>query len=155
MTTDAPFAMRELIELQTGQVAFISGLMSGFSISIAVQLLRYGIRNRRTQAVFLMFLLCSLLFLVALFVDVRLSIELAGYDTVSAQVLEQVSFVRNLGTGCATTALIMFILATGSLGWLASPVTGGITTVITIVICSVFWLVWSKINTISVLLSNV
>jgi len=155
MNPDVPCAMRELLELQTGQVAFISGLMSGFSISIAVQLLRYGIRNRRTQVVFLMFLLCSLLFLLALFVDVRLSIELAGFDTVSPQVLEQVSLVRILGTGCATTALVLFILATGSLGWLASPVTGTITTLITVGIGCVFWLVWTKINTISLLLSNV
>jgi len=155
MNPDTPCAMRELIELQTGQVAFISGLMSGFSISIAVQLLRYGIRNRKTQAVFLMFLLCSLLFLVALFVDVRLSIELAGFDSVSPQVLEQLSLVRNLGTACATTALVIFILATGSLGWLASPVTGAMTTVITAAIGCIFWLVWTRINTISSLLSNV
>ncbi|MFK7995611.1 MAG: hypothetical protein AB8B87_15855 [Granulosicoccus sp.] len=147
--------MRELIELQTGQVAFISGLMSGFSISIAVQLLRYGIRNRQSQVVFLMFLMCSLLFLLALFVDVRLSIELAGYDTVSAQVLQQVSIVRNLGTGCATVALILFILAIGALGWLVSRVTGAITTVISIAVFSLFFMVWTKINTISVLLPNV
>ncbi|MFK8083192.1 MAG: hypothetical protein AB8B97_23165 [Granulosicoccus sp.] len=147
--------MRELIELQSGQVAFISGLMSGFSISIAVQLLRYGIRNRKTQAVFLMFLLCSLLFLLALFVDVRLSIELAGFDTVSPLVLEQVGQIRHLGTACATTALIIFILATGSLGWLASPLTGCVSTAIMIGVCCLFWLVWTKINTISVLLLNV
>jgi len=52
--------MREFIELQTGQVAFISGLMSGFSLSVAAHVLRYGIRSRVAQAVFLMLLLGSL-----------------------------------------------------------------------------------------------
>jgi len=147
--------MRELLELQTGQVAFISGLLSGFSISIAAQILRYGIDSRLSQAVFLMFLMCSLLFLLALFVDVRLSIELAGMQNLSAPALEQVSAVRRLGTGCATAALIMFILAAGMLGWLASPSTGALTTVMTACIFFLFWAVWTRINTITVLLSNV
>lgn len=147
--------MRELIELQAGQVAFISGLMSGFSISIAVQLLRYGIRNRVAQVVFLMFLLCSLLFLLALYIDVRLSIELAGFESVPESVLSQVKDVRFLGTSCATAALILFILATGCLGWMAAPVTGIMTTSITAVIFYFFWVVWTEINAISALLQNV
>ena len=44
-STEYPGAMRELLELQSGQVAFISGLMSGFAISIAAQILRYGINS--------------------------------------------------------------------------------------------------------------
>ncbi|ASJ71399.1 hypothetical protein [Granulosicoccus antarcticus] len=46
--------MNELLELQTGQVAFITGLMSGFSLSIAAHVLRYGIRSRMAQLVFLL-----------------------------------------------------------------------------------------------------
>ena len=147
--------MRELLELQTGQVAFISGLMSGFSISIAAQILRYGIRNRPAQAVFLMFILCSLLFLLALYVDVRLSILLAGIESVSPDALSQISSVRNLGTTCATIALVMFIVAIGSLGWLANQSTGVVTTLITGVALYGFWTVWSDINAISALLSSV
>ncbi len=152
---DTLCAMRELIELQTGQVAFISGLMSGFSISIAAQILRYGIRNRRAQAVFLMFLACSLLFLLALYVDVRLSIEVAGLESVPAEALQQIMFVRNLGTRCATIALCVFIVAIGSIGWLASPVTGAITTAMTVVMVFGFYTVWSRINVISSLLPDV
>lgn len=147
--------MRELLELQAGQVAFISGLMSGFSISIAVQILRYGIRSWVAQGVFLMFLLCSLLFLLALYVDVRLSIELAGLESVSAQVLEQIGAVRFLGTSCATIALVLFIVATGCLGWMAKPLVGVMTTSITAIMFFFFWIVWTKINTISGLISGI
>lgn len=146
--------MRELIELQTGQVAFISGLMSGFSISIAAQILRYGIRNRRAQAVFLMFLVCSLLFLLALYVDVRLSIEVAGLESVPADALQQIMYVRNLGTSCATVAVCVFVLAIGSLGWLASTLTGVLTTIVTAITIYGFWVVWSRINVISSLLPD-
>ena len=146
--------MRELLELQSGQVAFISGLMSGFSLSIAVQILRYGIRDRRTQAIFLMFLACSLLFLLALYVEVRLSILLAGLDSVSPEALDQISSVRSLGTSCATLALAVFIIAIGSLGWVVTTATGIMTTVITGVALYGFWTVWSDINSISTLLPS-
>jgi len=146
--------MRELLELQTGQVAFISGLMSGFSISIAAQILRYGIRSLRAQAVFLMFLVCSLLFLLALYVDVRLSILLAGMESVSPEALSEIISVRNLGTSCATVALMVFIVAIGLLGWLATPATGVMTTLITGAALYGFWVVWSDINTISALLPS-
>ncbi len=146
--------MRELIELQTGQVAFISGLMSGFSLSIAAQILRYGIENRRAQAVFIMFTVCSLLFLLALYVDVRLSIEVAGLESVSAEALQQIMFVRNIGTSCATVAVCVFVLAIGSLGWLVSPTTGGLTTALTGLSLFGFWVVWSRINVISSLLPD-
>jgi len=146
--------MRELLELQTGQVAFISGLMSGFALSIAAQILRYGIRSLRSQAVFLMFIICSFLFLIALYVDVRLSIELAGATSVPEQALQQITAVRNLGTACATVALVLFVVAIGSLGWLASRSTGIITTLITAAALACLWFVWSNINTVSVLLTN-
>ena len=145
--------MRELLELQTGQVAFISGLMSGFSLSIATQLLRYGLSRRSTQVVFLLFLLCSLLFLLALYVDVRLSIELAGLTDVPHDTLSHIAEVRLIGTGCATSALVIFIIATGSLGWVGSPFAGAMTTLITVIAFWGFWVVWSKINIISPLLS--
>ncbi|MFK8076023.1 MAG: hypothetical protein AB8B84_05515 [Granulosicoccus sp.] len=146
--------MRELLELQTGQVAFISGLMSGFSLSIAAHVLRYGVRSSVAKLVFLLFLLSSLLFLVALYVDVRLSIELAGIETVPQALLNDISIVRNLGTFCATVALFMFIVATGLLGWLATPVTGFLSTVIGGGILYTLWYVWDNINALSVLLQK-
>lgn len=152
MSYSAP--MRELLELQTGQVAFISGLMSGFSLSIAVHVLRYGIRSRMAQMVFLLFLLSSLLFLVALYTDVRLSIELSGVDTLPETLLHKITAVRDIGTGCATVALFLFILATGLLGWLASGFVGMCSSVIAIVTFSTLWLIWQDINVISVTLEK-
>jgi hypothetical protein len=146
--------MRELLELQTGQVAFISGLLSGFSLSIAAHVLRYGMRSRTAQLVFGLFLLSSLLFLVALYVDVRLSIELAGVDTLPQSLLDKVSLVRNVGTGCATVALFMFIVATGLLGWLATPVVGLFSTLIAGATLYILWFAWEHINAISAALGN-
>lgn len=146
--------MRELLELQTGQVAFISGLMSGFSLSIAAHVLRYGIRSRVAQAVFLMFLISSLLFLVALYVDVRLSIVLAGAESVADPVLQKITIVRDLGTSCATVALMIFVTATGLLGWLVNPSTGVISTMVVAAVFWAFWFVWQNINSISTLLAS-
>lgn len=145
--------MRELLELQTGQVAFISGLMSGFSLSIAATVLRIDHRNRMAQIVFVLFLLSSLLFLVALYVDVRLSIELAGRDELPDTVLKKIYEVRTLGTSCATVALIIFVTATGMLGWVAAAVTGVMTTVIGAGILYCLWFVWTNINNISAILN--
>ena len=141
--------MRELLELQTGQVAFISGLMSGFSLSIAAHVLRYGIRSRMAQVVFLLFLLSSLLFLVALYTDVRLSIELAGVDTLPQSLQHKVAMVRGIGTACASFALFLFIVAIGLLGWLATSLVGVISTLIAAVTLSTLWFVWQNINVIS------
>lgn len=146
--------MRELLELQTGQVAFISGLMSGFSMSIGVAVLRIDHRNRVAQLVFVLYLLSSLLFLVALYVDVRLSIELAGQSEIPDAVLQRISIVRMLGTSCATVALVIFVAATGMLGWVAAAATGIMTTLISIGIFYCLWFVWTNINTISGILGN-
>jgi hypothetical protein len=146
--------MRELLELQSGQVAFISGLMSGFSLSIAAHVLRYGIRSRMAQLVFLLFLLSSLLFLVALYTDVRLSIELAGVEDIPQSLLQKITAVRNVGTGCATVALFMFILATGMLGWLATGLVGVFSSAIAAATLGTLWLIWQNINVISAALEK-
>lgn len=141
--------MRELIELQTGQVAFISGLMSGFSLSVAAHVLRYGIRSRVAQAVFLMLLLASLLFLVALYVDTRLYIELAGLESLSDELAARVAEVRIIGTTSATVALAMFVVAVGLLGWLARPFTGVMSTLMAGGILYALWFVMSRVSDIA------
>jgi len=146
--------MRELLELQTGQVAFISGLMSGFSLSVAAHVLRYGVRSKMAQCVFLLFLISSLLFLVALYIDVRLSIELAGFDTLPNELIDQLVSIRNLGTSCASAALFIFVLGSGLLGWLATPTVGMISTLIVAGIVYTFWFVWTNINTLSLALET-
>ena len=117
-------AVRDLLELQSGQVAFISGLMSGFALSVAAHVLRYGIRSRLAQAVFLLLLLTCLSFLLALYVDTRLGIELAGRDSLDPDVARAVSEVRTMGTNGATLAFFLFVVSVGLLGWLATPLTG-------------------------------
>jgi len=147
--------MRELIELQTGQVAFISGLMSGFSLSVAAHVLRYGIRSRVAQAVFLMLLLSSLLFLLALYVDVRLGIELAGIEAVEEGVARRIADVRVIGTTGATIALFLFVVAVGLLGWLATPLTGALSTLLAGAVMYALVLVWMRIGDITRLLGSV
>ena len=146
--------MRELIELQTGQVAFISGLMSGFSLSVAAHVLRYGIRSRVAQAVFLMLLLSSLLFLLALYTDVRLGIELAGVDSLPTELAEEIGAVRSIGTTGATVALFLFVVAVGLLGWLATPLTGALSTVLAGCVLYALWTVWSRITDITTLIGT-
>jgi len=147
--------MRDLLELQTGQLAFISGLMSGFSLSVAVHVLRSGIRGKVAQLVFVLFLIASLMFLVALYVDVRLTIELAGFKTLPDNVVKDIVMIRNLGTLSATVALLMFIVATGLLGWIATPATGVITTLIGGGVLYTFWYLWTNINSISLMLQKI
>lgn len=149
--------MRELIELQTGQVAFISGLMSGFSLSVAAHVLRYGIRSRVAQAVFLMLLLASLLFLVALYVDTRLYIELAGLDALDAldnELAGQVADVRLIGTTSATFALFLFVVAIGLLGWLATPFTGFASSLMAGGVLYALWLVLTRVAEIGELIKT-
>ena len=146
--------MRDLIELQTGQVAFISGLMSGFALSVAAHVLRYGMRNRMAQLVFLLLLLCSLLFLVALYVDVRLSIELAGIERLEADVERQVNKIRVVGTSSATVALFLFVVSIGLLGWLAGPLVGFMSTVLGGFTLYLLWLSWTEINSMAALLAS-
>ncbi len=146
--------MRELLELQTGQVAFISGLMSGFSLSVAAHVLRHGIRSRWAKVVFLLFLASSLQFLIALYVDVRLSIELAGIESLPEETLEKVAMIRNIGTGCATVALFMFVVATALLGWVATPFTGILSTLVGGAALYTLWFIWDNINSVSLMLQK-
>jgi len=146
--------MRELIELQSGQVAFISGLMSGFSLSVAAHVLRYGVRSRIAQLVFLLLLLSSLLFLLALYVDVRLNIELAGVETIGDEAARRISQVRVIGTTGATVALFVFVVAIGLLGWLATPLTGVIGSLLAGGVLFGLWLVWTRVGDIMMLLGT-
>ncbi|QFI39023.1 phosphoadenosine phosphosulfate reductase [Moritella marina ATCC 15381] len=116
--------MNEILELQTNQVSFISGLMAGFSLSIAAQILRNHHKSIYSTITLLMFTLTSLLFVVALYIDVRLSIEVAAITTFSMPVLEKISQVRAIGTASASAALFLFIIAIGMLTWLQGRIAG-------------------------------
>lgn len=134
--------MQELLELQTGQVSFLSGLLAGFSLTVAANILQV-VSTGRVRTVSLVFLLLSsLLFLVALYVDVRLTIELASVKTISPEMAEIVQRVRLIGTTSATIALVVFIIAIGLLGWLASPIAGvlsGLLAGSTLIVLSYVW----------------
>lgn len=142
-------AMRDLLELQTGQVSFLSGLMAGFALSVAAHILRHGMRHRLAQLIFLMLLLVTLLFLVALYVDVRLTIELVGVSDPSAAQSAAISQIRVLGTSSATLALVMFIVAVGLLGWLARPWVGVASTAMAIAVLVALGSVWYRIGVLS------
>jgi len=140
--------MQALQELQTGQVAFLSGLLAGFSLTVAASILRLDMRSRVAQISFLALLLTTLLFLIALYVDVRLTIELAGQNELSDLVALKISAVRSIGTTCATAAFLLFIVSIGLLGWLATPLTGVISTVLAGGTLYLFMNLWQSISTI-------
>lgn len=145
--------MRELIELQTGQVSFLSGLLSGFAMTAALHILRHGMRDKVAQFVFFVSVLSSLLFLVALYVDVRLTIELAGRTEISAALQERIGLIRFIGTTSATIALCLFVLSLGMLGWLSSIFAGLVTSTMTLIVAGFLIFLWLQLNVVSSALS--
>ncbi|QUM82257.1 phosphoadenosine phosphosulfate reductase [Moritella sp. 5] len=144
--------MNEILELQTNQVSFISGLMAGFSLSIAAQIVRSHRKSTYSTITLLMFTLTSLLFVVALYIDVRLSIEVATITAFSAPVLEQISQVRAIGTTSASIALFLFIIAIGMLTWLQGKVAGICGTLLAFITMMLVVIAKYKIDTIAQLL---
>jgi len=141
--------MRDLLELQTGQVAFLSGLLSGFSITAAMHIMRHGMHTFIAHIVFYISVLSSLLFLVALYVDVRLTIELAGKTEIPEAVFERVSLIRFIGTTSATIALCLFVASLGLLGWVGSKSAGYVTTCMTIIVAGVLIFLWIQLGIVS------
>jgi hypothetical protein len=144
--------MNEILELQTNQVSFISGLMAGFSLSIAAQILRNHRKSIYSTVTLLMFTLTSLLFVVALYIDVRLSIEVATITTFSMPVLEKISQVRAIGTTSASAALFLFIIAIGMLTWLQGRVAGICGTLLAFIALLLVIIAKYKIDAIALLL---
>lgn len=141
--------MRELIELQTGQVSFLSGLLSGFAMTAALHILRHGMRDKVTHVVFYISVLSSLLFLVALYVDVRLTLEIAGKTDLQPSLMERIAMIRFIGTTSATIALCLFVLSLGMLGWLSSRIAGLITSGMTIIIAGVLIFLWLQLGAVN------
>ena len=122
--------MNEILELQTGQVSFISGLMAGFSLSVAVQVFRSRVKSPMATTCFVMFTVSSLLFLVGLYIDVALSLRIAGLGQIPPDILDKITGIRTVGTSAATIALFLFIISIGLIGWLQSKTAGIITSVV-------------------------
>jgi uncharacterized membrane protein YdfJ with MMPL/SSD domain len=137
--------MNEILELQTGQVAFISGLMAGFSLSVAVQVIRSEDKSNLTVGTFILFTVTSLLFLIALYIDVALSLRIAGVNEFSTELLERISYVRTIGTSAATSALFLFIVSIGMIGWMQSRLSGIVTSVVAMITIVVFGVVRSMV----------
>ncbi len=146
--------MNEILELQTNQVSFISGLMAGFSLSIAAQILRSHRKSIYSTITLLMFTLTSLLFVVALYIDVRLSIEVAAITSFSVPVLEQISQVRAVGTASASIALFLFIIAIGMLTWLQGKLAGICGTLLAFITLLLVVLAKYRIDAIALLLQQ-
>lgn len=147
--------MRELLELQSGQVAFLSGILAGFALTAALDIMRYGSKSRMSQLVFIIATLSSLLFIVALYIDVRLTLELAGRTDISAPLQKRIADIRVIGTSSATVALLLFVIATAMIGWLTPRrSTGIITTILGLFITSLLVYAWIQIGGISAELSS-
>ena len=143
--------MTELLELKTGQVSFLSGLLAGFSLTMAANIVQ-GDMTRVLPRICLLFLVGSgLLFLIALYVDVRLTIELAGVDQLSAAATEKMAAVRLIGTNSATLAYSVFVVAVGTLGWLAGKTVGICSSILAISALGVLGYVWIQIGAIQLL----
>lgn len=146
--------MNEILELQTNQVSFISGLMAGFSLTIAAQILRSNNKGIFGSITFLMFTLSSLLFVVALYIDVRLSIEVAAISEFSTNLLDKISNVRRIGTTSASAALFLFITSIAMLTWLKDKTAGIIGTIMTLVCLLMIIIAKYKMDSISLLLQS-
>lgn len=143
--------MTELLELQTGQVSFLSGLLAGFSLTIAANIVQLDMRRTMPRICLLLLMVSGLLFLVALYVDVRLTIELAGIDKLSPAATEKITSIRLIGTNSATLAYTVFIIAIGTLGWLAGKITGICSSILAMAALGVLGYVWIQIGAIQVL----
>ena len=137
--------MNEILELQTGQVSFISGLMAGFSLSVAVQVLRSRVTGPMATTCFVLFTVSSLLFLIGLYIDVALSLRIAGLTQFPPELLNQITIIRTIGTSAATIALFVFIISIGLIGWLHSKIAGIITCVVAVITFVVIWVARSMI----------
>lgn len=140
--------MQELLELETGQVSFLSGLLAGFSLTVAANILQVeSTRPIRTVCLVLL-LLATLLFLISLYVDVRLTIEVASIANISAETEQVISSTRFIGTTSATLALVVFTIAIGLLGWLAGSVAGITSSILAISTLVVLGYVWNMMTLI-------
>ncbi len=124
--------------------------MAGFAMTSALHILRHGMRTGVAQFAFTISVLSSLLFVVALYVDVRLTIELAGRTDLPAALLERVSHIRFIGTTSATIALSLFVLSLGMLGWLSSRFAGLVTSGLTVVVSCILIYVWIQLYSLTV-----
>lgn len=122
--------INEVLELRSGQVAYISSLMAGFSLSIAVQIIRGKDQRLVATVNYLLFIVTTLLFLIALYIDVSISLRLVGVEHFTEEALSRIGRIRNFGTSAATSAFLLFVLSIGVLGWLKSNRTGVISTII-------------------------
>ena len=146
--------MNEILELQTNQVSFISGLMAGFSLTIAAQIIRNKETSILSTVSLLLFTLVSLLFVIALYIDVRLSIEVATITEFSAPLLQQISDIRTIGTSSASIALFLFIIAIGMLAWLHSKLAGILGSLLALCCFALIIMAKLRIDAISQLLNT-
>lgn len=141
--------MREILELQTGQVAFLSGLLAGFAMTAALNILRLGMHTKVSHVVFYISVLSSLLFLVALYIDVRLTLELAGKLNISDDVFDRIKLIRFVGTTSATIALSLFVVTLGMLGWLSSRADGIVTGIMAVIIGGLLLYIWLQLSVVN------
>ncbi len=141
-----------LAELGTGQVAFLSGLMAGFSVTVAIHILRRGLRDPVSEIVFYLLLITTFLFMVSLYTEVRLTIEIAGAEELSDEANALLSQIRLIGTLCATSGFCLFIFSIGLLGWIGRPLLGFLTTFSAILTFAALGYIWMSIRSLQAIL---
>lgn len=110
-------------------------------------------KDRLSRTVFLSLLATTLLFLVALYVDVRLTIEVANIDVMTAALEASISTTRAIGTSAATAAFILFVVSIGILGWVADKRLGIVSTLMALATLAVLALVWLQVRDLQTLIT--
>jgi len=83
---------------------------------------------------------------VSLYVDVRLTIEIAGMANMTPAQAESIVQIRTIGTNAATAAFALFLLSIGLLGWIASPTLGLVSTIVALIAFIVLGYVWYAVQ---------
>ena len=129
--------MNEILELQSGQVTFISSLMTGFSFAVAVQIIRLQRAGFLSLICFLLFTLTAFSFLIALYIDIALLLRTASITEFSKELLIEITNIRFIGTSAATFAFFLFVSSIGMIGWLHSRFAGFVTTIASLTTLSI------------------
>ena len=69
--------------------------MAGFSLAVAVQIFRSNTKGNLAISTYILFTVTSLLFFVALYIDVALSLRIAGFSEINENFMARVSSIRN------------------------------------------------------------
>lgn len=127
------------------QLAFISGLLAGFSISISYQLLSSESTSRLTGALIGVQLLVSISLIVSTITSVFVVLSSSGGIEPSPDNLDSIRKVASITKYLIFTGLVLFLVGFGISGWLRSKTLGWFSTILSLV--GVIVIVYAKLKT--------